>query len=143
MFLGEFAHTIDDKGRITIPAKFRGKLAAGLVITKGIDPCLWLFPADRWEVLANKIGALAVTNPKAREFRRQVFGGASDSVPDKQGRVNLPSYLRAYANIDSNAVIVGLYDHCEIWNPEAWADLQDLSHNDPEGRAAQFASLDI
>jgi MraZ protein len=88
MFLGEFSHTIDDKGRITIPAKFRGKLAAGLVITKGIDPCLWLYPVDRWDVLAKEVAALPLTNPKAREFRRQVFGGAADSVPDKQGRIN-------------------------------------------------------
>ena len=143
MFLGEFSHTIDDKGRITIPAKFRGRLAAGLVVTKGIDPCLWLYPIDRWDALAQEVGALPLTNPRAREFRRQVFGGASDSTPDKQGRVNLPPYLRAYANIEGSAVIVGLHDHCEIWNPEAWAELQALSHSDPEGRAEQYASLGI
>lgn len=143
MFLGEFEHIIDDKGRITIPAKFRGRLAAGLVITKGIDPCLWLYPIDNWGDLAAKISALPRTDAKAREFRRQVFGGAADSVPDKQGRVNLPPYLRQYANIDKQAVIVGLHDYCEIWNPEQWRRRQERSFNDPEERAEQFASLEV
>jgi MraZ protein len=72
-----------------------------------------------------------------------MFGGASDATPDKQGRVNLPPYLREYANIDKQAVIVGLYDHCEVWNLEQWRKRQEESHNDPEGRAEQFASLGI
>ena len=95
MFFGEFEHSIDEKGRMTIPAKFRGELAAGLVVTKGIDPCLWLYPLDSWGQLAEEINTLPRTDPKAREFRRQMFGGASDATPDKQGRVNLPPYLRA------------------------------------------------
>jgi MraZ protein len=143
MFLGEFEHTIDDKGRLTIPAKFRGRLASGLVMTKGIDPCLWLFPGDSWAELAGKISALPRTDLRAREFRRQVFGGASDSVPDKQGRVNLPPYLKEYANIDNTAVIIGLFDHCEIWNPEQWRERQQESDNDPEARAELFSSLGI
>ena len=143
MFFGEFEHSIDEKGRMTIPAKFRGELTAGLVVTKGIDPCLWLYPLDSWQELANEINTLPRTDPKAREFRRQVFGGASDATPDKQGRVNLPPYLRQYANIDKQAMIVGLYDHCEVWNLEQWKERQEESHNDPEGRAVQFASLGI
>jgi MraZ protein len=143
MLLGEFEHTIDDKGRITIPAKFRGRLASDLVVTKGIDPCLWLYPAEVWADLAQEINNLPLTNPQAREFRRQMFGGASDVAPDKQGRVNLPPYLREYANIDKQAVIIGLYDHCEIWNPERWKERQQRSDGDPEGRAEQFASLPI
>lgn len=143
MFFGEFEHSIDDKGRVTVPAKFRGRLAAGLVVTKGIDPCLWLYPVDTWAALAEEVSALPITDPKAREFQRQMFGGASDAVPDKQGRVLLPPYLRQYANLDKQAVVVGLYDHCEIWNSEHWRERQERSHNDPEGRAEQFASLGI
>lgn len=143
MFLGEFEHSIDDKGRLTIPAKFRGELAAGLVITKAIDACLWLYPNPRWAVLAAKIDALPLTDPNAREFRRQVYGGATDATPDRQGRVILPPGLRAYANIDSQAVIVGLHDHCEIWNPDRWRERQQRSDDDPEGRAAMFQSLNI
>ena len=143
MFLGEFEHTVDDKGRLTIPAKFRGRLASGLVVTKGIDPCLWLFPIDGWAELADKISALPRTDMSAREFRRQLFAGASDSVPDRQGRVNLPTYLKEYAKIENTAIIVGLYDHCEIWNPERWRERQQQSDNNPEARAQQFSSLGI
>ncbi len=143
MFLGEFEHSIDDKGRITIPAKFRGRLAAGLVVTKGIDNCLWLYPEDAWNVLAEKVSDLRLTDPNAREFQRQLFGGAADAVPDKQGRINLPPYLREYANIDNQAMIIGLHNHCEIWDPARWRERQERSHNDPEGRAAQFESLGI
>ncbi len=143
MFFGEFEHAVDSKGRITIPAKFRAHLDQGLVVTKGIDPCLWLYPLNVWLDLSAKVNALSLTQPSAREFRRQFFGGASDSEPDKQGRVNLPSYLRAYANIDNQAVIVGLYDHCEIWNLERWQERLERSHNDPDGRADMFANLDL
>jgi MraZ protein len=143
LLLGEYEHTIDDKGRITVPAKYRGRLAAGLVVTKGIDRCLWLFPMDVWEELSEKIRNLPLTNPRAREFRRQVFGNASDAVPDKQGRIILPPTLRSYGDIDSQAAIIGLHDHCEIWSPERWRIRQEQSDNEPEARAEHFASLGI
>ncbi len=143
MLYGEYEHAIDDKGRVTVPAKFRARLDGGLVVTKGIDPCLWLYPADVWAELAQEINSLPVTDPKAREFKRQAFGGASHSVPDRQGRVILPPYLREYADIDNQAVIIGLFDHCEIWSPNRWRDRQLRSDNNPEERAAQFASLGI
>ena len=143
LLLGEFVHTIDDKGRITVPAKFRALLSGGLVVTKGIDPCVWLFPMAMWDTLSDKIHTLPLTDPWAREFRRQVFGTANDSVPDKQGRVILPSNLRAYAGIDGEAVIIGLDDYCEIWNPERWHERQARSDENPEARAEQFAKLGI
>lgn len=143
MFFGEFAHSIDSKGRLTIPAKFRARLEHGVVVTKGIDPCLWLYPLDTWMELARRISGLSLTSPQAREFRRQVFGGATDTLPDKQGRVNLPPYLYEFANIDKQAVVVGLYDHCEIWNPDDWRERQERSHRDPEGRAQLFETLDL
>ena len=143
MLYGEYDHAIDDKGRVTVPAKFRSRLDGGLVVTKGIDPCLWLYPADVWAELAQEINGLPVTDPKAREFKRQAFGGASHSVPDRQGRVILPPYLREYADLDNQAVIIGLFDHCEIWNPRRWRELQQRSDESPEERAAQFASLGI
>lgn len=143
MLLGEFVHTIDDKGRITVPAKFRKRLDNGLVATKGIDPCLWLYPVDAWADLSLEISDLPLTDTKSREFKRQVFGGASNLVPDKQGRIILPPYLREFANIDKQAVIIGLYDHCEVWNPERWQERQQRSDSNPEERAEQFASLGI
>jgi MraZ protein len=143
MFLGEYEHTIDDKGRITVPAKFRELLQDGLVVTKGIDNCLWLYPLDIWTELATRIGALPLTDPRAREFKRQVFGGAASATPDKVGRVNIPPTLRDYAQIDKQAIISGVFDHCEIWNPESWRVSQERGNNDPEGRAAMFQDLGI
>ena len=143
MFLGEFEHNIDIKGRLIIPSKFRGRLAAGVVVTRGIDPCLWLFPKDTFLELAPRLMAPSLTRPDARELRRQVFGGASDSTPDKQGRVIVPPKLLEFANIDKQAVILGVFDHCEIWNPEEWVERQNRTLNDPEWRSRQFAHLEI
>src|SRR5512136_319418 len=108
MFLGEYAHTIDDKGRLTIPARFRDELESGVVITRGLDGCLWAFGRDEWEMLAEKISKLPTTNPAARNFSRLMFGGAVDSIPDRQGRILLPQNLRDYAGIQSETVIVGM-----------------------------------
>jgi MraZ protein len=143
MFLGEYEHTLDEKGRFTIPAKFRAQLASGLVITRGIDRCLVLHPMDHFMGLAAKVSNLPATSPQARGFRRLEFSGAVDAAPDKQGRVGLPTHLREYANIDKQVVIIGLFDYCEIWNPETWQELRQRSYDDPEGRAEQFANLGI
>lgn len=144
MLLGEFEHAIDEKGRITIPAKFRDALADGIVVTKAIDRCLWLFPIAVWNQLSEeKIKGLRMTDSNAREFVRQLFGAAFDSVPDKQSRFILPMRLREYANLDNQAVILGLYDRCEIWNPDLWRERRERSDNDPDGRAEQFENLGI
>jgi len=120
MFLGEYAHTIDDKGRLTLPAKYRAELAAGLVVTRGIDKCLFVFPRAEWDKLAEKLNALPLTDPQAREFRRLIFSGAIDDELDKQGRVLLAQYLRDYAGLNGNVIVAGLNTHMEIWAPEAW-----------------------
>ena len=122
MFLGEFSHTIDDKGRLTLPSKFRALLAGGLVVTRGIDKCLFVFPLNEWQNLAHKVSNLPLADPQAREFRRLLFSGASDDVPDKQGRVLIPQYLREYAGLDGEVVVAGLNTHVEIWSPAAWTE---------------------
>lgn len=120
MFLGEFSHTIDDKGRLTLPAKFRAEFAGGIVVTRGIDRCLFAFPLPEWQNLAQRVSNLPLTEPQAREFRRLLFAGASDDIPDKQGRVLIPQYLREYANLDGEVIVAGLNTHMEIWSPGAW-----------------------
>jgi MraZ protein len=120
MFLGQHEHTIDTKGRLTIPAKFRNDLASGTVVTKGIDRCLFLFPTAEFEKLAERIRELPFTQEQAREFRRQVFAAASAEIPDKQGRIIIPLYLRDYAGVDNQVVIVGLDTYIEIWPAEVW-----------------------
>ena len=115
MLLGEFEHTIDDKSRLTLPAKFREALSGGLVITRGMDGCLYCYPQASWERLVEE--RLAGLDPLSREGRlmhRYFFAGASEAEPDKQGRVMLP------AGIDREVVIVGVRDHLEIWDRAAW-----------------------
>ncbi len=132
MFLGEYRHTIDDKGRLTIPAKYRGLLAAGMVITRGFDRNLMAFSLEGWEELAARVKSLPWSDPGAREFRRRVFSGAVDLVPDRQGRVLLPPFLREFANIDSDVVVTGMLDHLEIWNTDAWEPVREAAESDEQ-----------
>ncbi len=132
MFLGEYRHTIDDKGRLTIPAKYRGSLAAGMVVTRGFDRNLMAFSLEGWEELAARVKSLPWSDPGAREFRRRVFSGAVDLIPDRQGRILLPTYLREFANIDSDVVITGMLDHLEIWNSQAWEPVRDAAESDEQ-----------
>jgi MraZ protein len=121
MLLGEFEHTIDDKNRLTLPAKFRQALSGGLVITRGLDQCLHCYPQADWERLVES--RLAGLDPFSREGRmmnRYFFAGASEAEPDKQGRVLVPGTLARKAGIDREVVIVGVRDHLEIWDRAHW-----------------------
>lgn len=130
MFLGEFVHTIDQKGRLIIPARFRAELAKGLVITRGIDRCLAIYPMEEWQRLAEQVSALPMTDRRARAFRRLVFANASDALPDKQGRVLVPPRLREYAGLDDEVVITGLNTYIEMWNPDAWSGERERVEGD-------------
>ena len=141
MFLGEYTHTIDSKGRITIPAKFRNLLAAGLVVTRGFDQNLMLFPLDGWQELAERIAQRPLSDEDVRAFRRRVFSGAVDLVPDRQGRILLPPYLREFAKIDGDVVIAGMFNYLELWGNEAWTAVRDDIESD--GDAARWEDLGI
>ena len=141
MFLGEYTHTIDSKGRITIPAKFRNLLAAGLVVTRGFDQNLMLFPMDGWQELAERIAQRPLSDEDVRAFRRRVFSGAIDLVPDRQGRILLPPYLREFAKIDGDVVIAGMFNYLELWSNEAWTAVRDDIESD--GDAARWEDLGI
>jgi MraZ protein len=143
MFLGEYVHNIDSKGRLTLPAKYRADLAKGVVITRGVERCLLVFPADAWENLANDITSLPFTRKDARIFNRFFFGGASECAPDKQGRVLLPPNLRTYANLDGETVIVCLDKHMEIWNPQQWRQAEKDMEEKIEIIAEGLAGLGI
>lgn len=132
MFLGEYTHTIDEKGRLTIPAKFRGELAAGLVVTRGFDQNLMIFTMDGWQELAEKIAQRPMTDRSTRLFRRRVFSGATDVVPDRQGRIVLPANLRAFAGLESEAVIIGMFNYVELWSAEMWQPVHDEIENDED-----------
>ncbi len=143
MLLDRYEHAIDSKSRITLPAKYRSWLDAGVVVTKGLDRCLMVYPLDVWKELADRVSALPLTNSRARELKRRLFGDASHSVPDKQGRIILQPRLREFANLDSQAVINGVYTYCEIWNPEIWAEREARGDSDPEALADLFDGLDV
>ena len=142
MFLGEFVHTIDEKGRLTVPAKFRDDLAGGLVVTRGIDPCLAIYPMEEWERLSEQVSALPMTDRRARAFRRLVFAAASDAIPDKQGRVLIPPRLREYAGLDSEVVVTGLDTYVEVWNPDSWGEEREYVEGD-NGDIEEWAVLGI
>jgi MraZ protein len=143
MFLGEYTHTIDDKGRLTIPAKYRGDLASGLVVTRGLDRNLILYPMEAWLVLARKVSARPITDSSARSLRRRLFSGATDLIPDRQGRIVLPAMLREFAGLEleSEATLVGQDNYIEIWRAADWSPVRDeIESEDGEDR---WAGLDI
>lgn len=143
MFLGEFDHTIDGKGRLTVPAKFRDELASGVVVTRGLDGCLWAYSRSEWEKLAEKISQLPTTNPNARNFARFMFSSAFDSIPDRQGRVLIPQNLRDYASIGSDTIIIGVMNRVEIWSPERWNSVITQVESDPDNFVSQLEDLGI
>ena len=129
MFLGEYRHGIDAKGRMFLPARYRPFFAAGAVLTRGLEPCLYLFTLSEWHRVAERIRQLPLTAPEAREWRRFFFGGAFDVVPDEQGRILIPASLRAYAGLEGQAVIVGVHTYLEIWSPSAWQEILERFQN--------------
>lgn len=120
MFLGRHNHNLDAKGRLALPARFRDQLAEGVVITRGFDPCLLVYPLDAWMPLAERVAGLSISDPDVRKLRRMLFADAVDVQLDGQGRVLIPAELRTYASIEREAVVVGVHTFIEIWTPETW-----------------------
>ena len=123
MFFGEYEHTIDDKNRLTLPAKYRDALAAGIVLTRGLDECLDVYPRGDWDALVEQnLAPLDPFSKEARELKRFFFAAASDAELDKQGRVLVPPALNRHAKLGREVVVAGVHDHLEIWDRAAWAD---------------------
>ena len=141
MFLGRYAHNLDAKGRLAIPARFREALAEGMVLTRGIDRCLALYPMTAWRPLAEKVAALPITDADARNFRRLVFAEASDLTLDSQGRVLIPPDLRRYAELEREALVVGVDSSIEIWSPARWAAVASSLDEDGAAIAQRLVSL--
>ena len=143
MFLGEFTHTIDDKGRLTLPSKFRADLGHGVVVTRGVDKCLFVFTLAEFQRLADRIGTLPVTQVVAREFSRHFFSGASDVELDKQGRILIPQNLREYAGLDGDVIVVGISQRIEIWNAQVWPQVRADFERNAADNADHWAALGI
>ena len=122
MFMGEYNHTIDAKGRLIIPSKFREALGSEFVLTKGLDGCLFVFPMKEWEAFEEKLRSLPLIDKNARKFSRFFLAGASTCELDKQGRILVPGTLREFAQMDKEVVLTGMLDRIEVWSKEKWLE---------------------
>lgn len=120
MFIGEYSHNLDDKGRLAIPKKFRAAFSGGAVVTRGLDECLFLYSKKEWNELAKKLSSLPFSQANSRAFARLMLAGAMDAPLDKQGRIILPEYLRSYAGLSKEITLAGLYNRIELWDTSTW-----------------------
>jgi MraZ protein len=142
VFTGEYRHTVDEKGRLAIPARFRTELAGGAVLSRWIDGCLAIHTRAGWDELDAKVSAVPITDPAGRLFQRQIFAGALDAELDKQGRVLVPAYLRDEMGIGTDALVIGVRDHGEIWAPDRW-QVYRQAMDDPATFAEAIRGLGI
>jgi len=143
MFLGEYEHSVDVKGRVAVPAKFRTQLEGGLVVTRGFERCLQVYPMEQWQALSERVSSLSLGTTEARQLRRLLFASAFDTELDKQGRILLPASLREYGKIGDNAVIAGMNTYFEIWSKTDWDAAMDALDDSNTAIAAQMAEIGI
>ena len=135
MFIGEYQHTVDEKGRVAVPAKFRNTLRRGLVVTRGLDNCLFIYPPAEWAKLVVKLSQLPIAKANTRAFSRLMLAGAMDEELDSQGRVMIPEYLRQFAGLSRQVVIAGVYNRLEVWDAARWATYKQQT----EGQSNEIA----
>ncbi|MEK7102957.1 MAG: division/cell wall cluster transcriptional repressor MraZ [Patescibacteria group bacterium] len=143
MFIGEYYHSVDEKGRMAVPVKYRKELSKGAVVTKGLENHLVLYTAKEWEKIAAEVAALPITQSNNRAFARHMLAGAMDVSLDKQGRIILPDYLRAYGSLGKKVVVAGLYNRIEIWSEEVWQTYKKHTESQSEQIAEQLGALGI
>ena len=143
MFIGEYSHTIDAKKRLALPSKFRGDLGGTVVITRGLDRCLFVYPVGIWETLASKLGNLPIGESGSRSFVRLMLSGAHAIEIDKQGRVVLPDYLKEYAVIKKDVIVTGVFDRLEIWDASVWSLYRTEAEKNSEEIASQLGKLGL
>lgn len=143
MFIGEYTHSVDEKGRMAIPAKFRAELGSTVIVTRGLDRCLFVFTNREWEQLAQKLISLPLAQSNSRAFARLMLAGAMDVEVDKQGRVLLPDYLREYAGLKKEVVVTGLYNRVEIWDSESWKAYKTRTESESDEIAEKLGELGV
>ncbi|NLY78134.1 MAG: division/cell wall cluster transcriptional repressor MraZ [Tissierellia bacterium] len=143
MFIGEYQHTVDSKGRIIMPSKFRDGLGQNFVVTKGLDNCLFVYPIEEWQSFEKKLRTLPLTNKNARAFIRFFFAGASECSLDKQGRILIPNNLREYAKLAKDVVIIGVAERIEIWAKDEWDNYNSEDNLSYEDIAEKMEELGI
>lgn len=143
MFLGEYSHTIDNKGRVAVPVKFREALNDGAVVTRGLDGCLFVYPVKEWQALADKLAKLPLAQANTRAFVRLMLAGAMEVSLDKQGRVMMPDYLRRYGKLKRKVVIAGLFNRLEVWDEEAWEAYRHGTEQESGAIAEAMSNLGV
>ncbi|HED24721.1 MAG TPA: transcriptional regulator MraZ [Firmicutes bacterium] len=143
MFTGEFQHILDSKGRVIIPSRLRDGLGDRFVITRGLDHCLFAYPAAEWTRLEQKLKQLPFTKSDSRAFMRLFFSGAMEVEADKQGRVLIPQNLREYAGIEKEVMVIGVSNRVEIWSEQAWRDYFGEANNNYEELAEKLVDFDL
>jgi MraZ protein len=135
VFLGEFEHSLDERGRVAVPAKWRAQLAGGLVVTRGLDRCLFAWPMEEWAAISHRLSQFSLMHADTRRLHRLLFSGAVDSAPDRLGRILLPSFLRDYAGLNDTLSLVGVLNRFEIWNRASW----QAERSSAEAQSAELA----
>ena len=143
MFIGEYTHNLDDKGRLAIPKKFRLDLSKGAVVTRGLDNCLFLYTKIEWKKLADKLATMPFSQANTRAFARLMLAGAMDVKLDKQGRIVLPEYLRSFSGLKKNTILAGLYNRLEIWDQEKWEEYKKRTEGESNKIAEQMSELGV
>ncbi|HIZ06773.1 MAG TPA: division/cell wall cluster transcriptional repressor MraZ [Candidatus Eubacterium avistercoris] len=141
MFMGEYNHTVDAKGRLIVPAKFREALGEEFVVTKGLDGCLFVYPMEEWKNIEEKFRNIPLTTKDARKFSRFFFSGAATCEVDKQGRILIPTVLREFAGLQKDAVLAGVFNRIEIWSKERW--MEESEYDDMDEVAEHMAELGL
>ena len=143
MFIGEFQHNFDTKGRIAIPVKFREDLKDGAIITRGLDRCLFVLALKEWEELVKKLTSLPLAQANSRAFVRLMLAGAMDVGCDSQGRILVPDYLRKYAGLEKEAIIAGLYSRLEVWDRASWQKYKEKTEASSDDIAEKLGEIGI
>jgi MraZ protein len=143
MFIGEYSHNLDEKGRLAVPKKFRADLNKGAVVTRGLDNCLFLYTKAEWKKLADKLANLPFAQSNTRAFARLMLAGAMDVDLDKQGRIILPEYLRTFAGLNKETILAGLYNRLEIWDKTKWAEYTRKSEGASNEIAERMGELGV
>lgn len=143
MFIGEYQHTLDAKGRMFIPAKFRDELGEKFIVTLGLDNCLFVFSSDEFNKLKEKQDSLSIANKDARNFARFFFAGACECEPDKQGRINLPQRLLSYAHLEKDVTIVGVSNRIELWSTDKWNEQFNFDNFSPDEFSEKMEALGL
>ena len=143
MLIGEYTHTIDDKNRLSLPVKFRQEMGKKIVVTPGLDGCLWLFTMNQWKSISGKLGEASLLSADNRSFNRYMLGGAVEADVDTIGRILVPDFLKERASLKTKVVLIGVQSRVEIWNEKSWIEYKKVVEKQADGLAEKLGQVGI